>query len=187
MNKKIISITFFLIFVASMLCVGFKGYNASAAVASNISISFSPNPSNANLSITFIATITGSTPSGVVTWSSNSSTGLFNVTSSPMIAGVLVVSYIDTKPSVVNITASYSGDTNNLPSSKTVTLTLFPVGDFNHDGVVNFKDIVYLVNAYIVANNNGLNNGKVDPLCDLNNDGRINFTDLKLFVAAYTA
>ena len=55
--------------------------------------------------------------------------------------------------------------------------------DFNSDGIVNFKDIVYFVSAYIHYNNYGA----LDPICDLNNDGIINFQDIVLLVHDYIA
>lgn len=55
--------------------------------------------------------------------------------------------------------------------------------DFNHDGKVDFRDIVYLVDAYIAFNQYGTYNSA----CDLNHDGKIDFNDVTLFINAYVA
>jgi hypothetical protein len=144
-------------------------------------ITFSPNPTNANSSITFTATVTGSSPTGTITWSTNTFNPSTNQTS--LIAGTSSISYTDSKPGNITVTANYSGDSNNNPSSNTTNLTISPVDDFLHTGVVNFKDVVFFADAYITANSGG----PVNPECDLNHDGKLNFLDLELFVQAYTA
>jgi len=55
--------------------------------------------------------------------------------------------------------------------------------DFNHDGKVDFADIVYFVDAYINFNQHGV----LNPACDLNQDGKLDFSDITLFVNAYIA
>ena len=66
------------------------------------------------------------------------------------------------------------GDTQSSSSS-------YPMGDFNHDGKVDFNDIVYFINAYT-----NYNEGKIyDAACDLNHDGQIDFNDIILFINAY--
>jgi len=58
-----------------------------------------------------------------------------------------------------------------------------PSIDFNHDGKVDFQDIIYFVDAYINFNQHSI----LDPACDLNHDGIIDFSDVALFVDAYIA
>ena len=116
-----------------------------------------------------------------MTWTTNSTTGVFNATTTTVTAGASSVQYQDTQPGNVTITASYSGDGTNSPSTKSITLPIYALVDFNHDGIVNFSDIVFFVQAYINFNQNGI----LNTSCDLNNDGVLNFNDVTLFIAAY--
>jgi hypothetical protein len=156
-----------------------------ALTTTTTGIIFSPNPANANFSIAFSATVTGSFPSGTITWSTNSTTGSFTPSTeqTSLTAGTSTISYTDSKSGNVTVTANYSGDSNNNPSGKTINVIVYPEDDFNHDGVANFQDIMFFATAYITANSGG----EVNASCDLNHDGKLNFTDLELFVAAYTA
>ena len=187
MNKKIITIALFMVLLTSVSFVALNEYVLAASVQSSISIVFLPHPASVNSPITFIATVSGSTPTGTITWTSNSTTGTFNSTSTTITAGTSAVNYTDSQLGVVTITATYGGDSSNLGSSASYNLTIYKNVDFNHDGSVNFKDTVFFVAAYISASNGGANNGPVNPACDLNNDGKINFNDLKIYVAAYQA
>ena len=118
--------------------------------SSSVSVSCSPNPASAGSVVTCTATVSGSNPIGTVTWSTNSSTGSFssNVASgisipAPLISGTSTVTYTDTSPGTVTITATYNGDTNNAPSSGTAPLTMsgFVVSGYvlapNGTGVAN--------------------------------------------------
>ena len=53
--------------------------------------------------------------------------------------------------------------------------------DLNHDGSVNFQDIVILLQAYIQYGSTGYCN----PVCDFNHDGKVNFIDLATYMAGY--
>ena len=179
MNKQIISISCLLILIVCTSLAGLNGYTVSAAGATAVTITSSPNPGNANISIVLTANVAGN-PTNFVNWFSNSSTGTFNVTNPvSLVSGVSVVSYIDAQPENVNITATYLGD----GSSNSVTITLFRPADINHDGSINFNDIVYFVTAYIAYKNGA----PINLVCDLNNDKTLNFNDLTAFVAAYQA
>jgi hypothetical protein len=105
---------------------------ASTLTRSSTSIVCSPNPGPVNSPITCTATVTGSSPTGKVTWSTSSSTGSFSPTISTLSKGTCSTTYIDTSSGSVNITASYSGDSNNLPSNDTIILTLTA----SHDVIV---------------------------------------------------
>ncbi|MGD0159157.1 MAG: Ig-like domain repeat protein [Candidatus Bathyarchaeia archaeon] len=113
------------------------GVNVSIAFASTLtrsstSIVCSPNPGHVNSPITCTATVTGSSPTGKVTWSTSSSTGSFSPTISTLSKGSCSTTYIDISSGSVNITASFSGDSNNLPSNDTIILTLTA----SHDVIV---------------------------------------------------
>ncbi len=156
-----------------------------ALTTTTTGITFSPNPANANTSITFTATVTGSSPSGTITWFTNSTTGTFtpSTNQTSLTAGTSSITYLDLQKGNITVTANYSGDSNNNPSSNTINVTIYPVDDFLHNNEVNFKDVVFFVVAYINYNQYGIYN----PACDLNHDGKINFNDLVLFVEAYSA
>lgn len=90
----------------------------------SISIAFSSNPAATNSSVTCTATVAGTDPTGTINWSSNSSTGHFSSLATSLVSGSSSTIYNDTSPGTVNITASYSGDTDNLPSIGNASLTL---------------------------------------------------------------
>lgn len=70
------------------------------------------------------ATVYGVDPTGQITWTSSSS-GTFSSTTCALGGGdQCEVTYTAASSGVVTITASYSGDSNNLPSSATVTLDI---------------------------------------------------------------
>ena len=72
------------------------------------------------------ATVSGSSPSGTVTFSSSTSTGTFTPVSGEctLSSGSCSVSYTDTAIGTAGITAAYGGDSNNLRSSGTFLLTI---------------------------------------------------------------
>jgi hypothetical protein len=106
-----------------------------ALAKSSTSVVCSPNPGAANSSITCTAHVTGSNPTGTVTWSTNSSTGYFSNSTSTLSSGTCSTTYTDTSPGIVTITANYSGDSHNLPSNGTSVLTLTVPS--RHDVVVS--------------------------------------------------
>ena len=55
--------------------------------------------------------------------------------------------------------------------------------DFNHDGTVNFADMIYFLDAYIQYSQSGT----LNPACDLNHDGVMNSQDMTLFLTDYNA
>jgi len=178
-NRKQVSSAFFITLLMSMAFLLCNNYVAAISPTS-VSISLSPNLVNANSTLTLVATVTGSSPSGTITWTTNSTTGTFNATSTALTSSSAAVTYANTQPVNVTISAAYSGDSNNSPSSSTINVRIYPVGDFYHTGYVNFEDTVYFVIAYIQAAN-----GHFNPACDLNHDGKIDFNDVKIYVHAY--
>lgn len=91
-------------------------------------VSCSPNPVSIGLPVTCTATVSGSSPAGTITWSTTSSTGFFNQSVCTLSDGSCSTTYTDTSPSSVTIAASYSGDSNNTPSTGTFTLTVTSSG-----------------------------------------------------------
>jgi hypothetical protein len=55
------------------------------------------------------------------------------------------------------------------------------LGDFDGDGDIDFDDIVYFADAYILY----WTGGSADPKCDFDCDGDIDFDDIVNFAAAY--
>src|SRR5208337_5525725 len=81
-----------------------------------------------NWPITCTVEVSGINPTGTITWSSNSSTGSFSPSVCSLWAGICSTSstYTDSSPGTVTITASYSGDADNTPSSDTMILNVRP-------------------------------------------------------------
>lgn len=70
------------------------------------------------------ATIAGTSPTGIVTWN-HGGTGKFSTNTCRLSKGSCSVRYIPTSAGLTNpITASYSGDNSNKPSSETFSLTV---------------------------------------------------------------
>jgi hypothetical protein len=90
--------------------------------STSTSVTCSPNPASAGQQVTCTATVTGSNPTGIITWSTSSSSGSFTSTSTQLTSGVASTNYADTSVGTVTITASYSGDANNAPSAGSTTL-----------------------------------------------------------------
>ncbi len=140
-----------------------------------------PNLTPVGSPISCTANVSGLSPTGTITWSSNSSTGKFTPNPTSLVSGISVTSYTDTTPGTIIIIATYSGDENNAPSSNSVNVTYCAPINFISSSTIGFPDIVYFVSNY-----NYFHQGlPFDPACDLNHDGKIDFTDVKLFVTAY--
>jgi hypothetical protein len=91
---------------------------------SSTSVSCLPNPVSIGQPVTCIATVSGSNPTGTVTWSTSSSTGNFSQPVCTLSNGTCSTTYVDSDPSSVTIAACYSGDSNNAPNSGSTTLTV---------------------------------------------------------------
>ncbi len=91
---------------------------------SSTSVLCSPNPVSVSSSATCTATVSGSSPTGTVIWSTSSSTGTFSQNVCTLSSGRCSTTYTDSSPGTVTITASYSGDSSNGPSSGGVALTV---------------------------------------------------------------
>jgi hypothetical protein len=103
---------------------GHAFYDVTVAGAlSSTTVVCSPNPASAGSSVTCTATVSGSNPTGTVTWSTSSSTGSFSQSVCTLSSGSCLTTYSDTNAGSVTITANYSGDSNNAPSSGSTTLT----------------------------------------------------------------
>ena len=88
------------------------------------SVVCSPNPVSVGWSANCTATVSGSNPTGTVTWSTSSSTGSFNQSVCNLSNGTCSTTYTDNFPGSETIAASYSGDSNNVPSSGSTILTV---------------------------------------------------------------
>ncbi len=93
--------------------------------ATSTSVSCSPNPASAISSVNCTATVSGSSPTGNVTWSTSSSTGFFSPGISQLLSGTCTTTYSDNNTGYKAITANYLGDLNNSPSSGSTVLTVF--------------------------------------------------------------
>ena len=100
--------------------------------SSSVHIFFSsPQATFVNSSISCTAVVYGLSPTGNITWSSNSNTGVFNSTQTILENEESRVTYTDQTAGTVTITATYSGDSNNYPSNINTTLTVYPSGNFS--------------------------------------------------------
>jgi hypothetical protein len=95
-------------------------------MTSSVSIASLPNSAVANSLVTVTATVSGSNPTGTITWSTNSSTGHFSSAITSLNAGISTTTYNDSRTGTAKITATYSGDTNNSASIGSATLTITP-------------------------------------------------------------
>ncbi len=85
--------------------------------ASPTSVSFSSNPVSVGAPEICTAKVSGTNPTGSITWSSSSSTGWFSFASTSLSSGTASTVYTDTNTGIVTITATYSGDGTHLSSS----------------------------------------------------------------------
>ncbi len=90
--------------------------------SSTISVTCTPSTITTLTSSTCTATATPISATGTVTWSSASSTGTFTPLSCNLSGGSCTVAYRDTTVGTFLITASYSGDSNNQPSSSSTSV-----------------------------------------------------------------
>jgi parallel beta-helix repeat protein len=87
-------------------------------------VSCSSNLVSIGQPVTCTATVTGSNPTGTITWSTSSSTGNFSQPVCTLSNGTCSTTYVDSDPGSVTIAACYSGDSNNAPNSGSTTLTV---------------------------------------------------------------
>lgn len=99
-------------------------YGLLSQSTSSTSVVCSPNPVSTGSPTTCTATVSGSNPTGTVAWSTNSTSGSFSQSVCTLSSGSCSTSYTDTAPGTVTITASYSGDSNNVPSGGSTTLAV---------------------------------------------------------------
>ena len=100
-------------------------YAFGTRAPSSASVVCSPNSVSVGSPVTCTATVSGSNPTGTVTWSTSSSTGNFSQSVCTLSSGTCSTTYTDTSTAYATITASYSGDSNNLPSTGSTILTVF--------------------------------------------------------------
>ena len=96
-------------------------------------VTVSPNPATyvAGTAVTFTATVTDpadsqSIPTGTMIWSDGTAGGSFNSSTCDLSSGTCIVTYTPSSnaPNSIDITTSYSGDTNHAANSGTTTLTI---------------------------------------------------------------
>ena len=120
----------------SVLCGPTKIAKGNTYSTSRTDINLIYSPASVGASVGCVALVYGSSPTGTITWSSNSSTGSFSSTLTPLepggvfdgmpIPGRATTTFGDTTVGTVVITATYSGDSNNAPSSCSTDLIINP-------------------------------------------------------------
>jgi parallel beta-helix repeat protein len=121
------------------------GYVPSTAQSST-SVTCSPNPVSAGSPVNCIATVSGSNATGNVTWSTSSIGGSFGQSVCPLsVYGNCSTMYVENFTGCVTIAASYSGDSNNAPSSGSFTLTVTSVGPVYY--TQNYTSVQAAINA----------------------------------------
>jgi parallel beta-helix repeat protein len=91
-------------------------------VFSETFVSCSPNPVSVGVPVACSANVSGSSPTGTVTWSTSSVAGSFTQSVCPVVDYQCSTTYFDNSSGCPVITATYSGDVNNTESSGTCTL-----------------------------------------------------------------
>ena len=91
---------------------------------SQISMSCSPPAAAVGSSTTCTASVSGASPSGTITWASNSIADFAPGSMCTLSAGACAVSYTPSSVTSTTITAIYSGDANNNGSSATFPLSV---------------------------------------------------------------
>ena len=86
------------------------------ASTSSVSVKCSPKSAAVGSSTTCTATVNGYNPTGTVTWQTNA-TGIFSSSTCTLTSGSCQVTYAPSTTASANLTASYSGDSNNLGST----------------------------------------------------------------------
>ena len=87
-------------------------------------VSCSPNLVTPNSPVNCTAVVSGINATGTITWSSNSSTGSFSPSVCTLSSAACSTTYTDSSYGTVTITATYSGDTNNMPTNGTTILNI---------------------------------------------------------------
>jgi hypothetical protein len=113
--------------------------------SSSIVVSCLPNPVSIGQPVTCTASVSGSNPTGAVTWSTSSSTGSFNQLVCTLSNGTCSTTYTDSNPGSVTIAACYSGDSNNAPSSGSTTLTVTSGGSVYYSS--NYTSVQAAIDA----------------------------------------
>lgn len=193
MNKKFITLILAATLLISMAAASGMIFTAKALATPSITITattstgISVTSSSTSISlctnspVTLTATISGgsSPQTSSITWQSSSTTGTFSTATTTSTTST--VTYKDTNAGSVTLTATYPGDSNNAAAENTISLKIYNI-DFNHDGLVNYLDILAFVQEYIAYHSNPAN---YNSAYDLAGDGAIDFNSLTLFVSLY--
>ena len=107
---------------------GSASLSVVAKASASVTVSCSPSSVNVGRFTTCSVTVTGSSPSGAVTFATSSSTGVFTPANSEctLSAGACSVTYADTATASLTavITASYTGDNANTAGSGTFSVDI---------------------------------------------------------------
>ena len=112
---------------------------------SSTSVVCSPNTASLGSPVNCTATVSGSSPTGTVTWSTSSIGGSFNQSVCTLSNGTCSTTYIDNLTGCTTIAASYSGDLNNTQSSGSTTLTVTSSGPVYYSQ--NYTSVQATINA----------------------------------------
>ena len=106
--------------------LAFSGTVTLVVTPTNTTTTVICSPATTKGGTTCVAKVVGYQPTGTVTWSTNSSSGAFSPSECPGLSssGQCIAIYNDTTTKVVSITASYSGDTDNLQSAGSFLLNV---------------------------------------------------------------
>jgi hypothetical protein len=109
----------------SHMDIGGLYQNNYALTVSSTLVSCSPNPISVSSPAICSARVSGKSPTGNIIWTTSSSTGSFSSSIGTLSSGSCSTNYVDNLTGYVTITASYSGDAYNAPSSSSAVLTVF--------------------------------------------------------------
>jgi hypothetical protein len=121
-----------------------NGY-VSILPQSPTSVFCSPNPASIFHNVTCTATVSRVNPTGTITWSTSSVGGSFGQSVCTLSNRTCSTTYIDNLTGCVTIAASYSGDSNNTPSSGSTSLTVTSSGPVYYSQ--NYTSVQAAINA----------------------------------------
>ncbi len=128
---------------------------------SKTTITLSPSSVNVGVPTTVSVSVTGTSPTGSVTFATNS-TGSFSLGSCTLVSGTCTVTFTPSSAGSAVITANYGGDASNAASSGTSNLTVTQSTRSTLDAYNQFDPVTKNVLVYGI-DNNGASFGPIIP------------------------
>ncbi|MHB8547144.1 MAG: Ig-like domain-containing protein, partial [Nitrosotalea sp.] len=130
-------------------------------VSTTTTLTLSPSSVNVGVPTTVSVSVTGASPTGSVTFATNS-TGSFSLGSCTLVSGTCTVTFTPSSAGSAVITANYGGDAINTASSGTSNLTVIQSTGSTLDAYNQFDPVTKNVLVYGI-DNNGASFGPIIP------------------------